>query len=59
MLPCQGIPLEAWKRVLPARRSLPTSFTFANAGGRVYSSHYSYAWMFNNPPFNGVANWTR
>jgi hypothetical protein len=30
---------------------------FANAGGRVYSSHFSYAWMYQNPPFNAVANW--
>ncbi len=30
---------------------------FANSGGRVYSSHFSYSWLYENPPFNGVANW--
>jgi hypothetical protein len=38
-------------------QELANFIAFANAGGRVYSSHYSYAWMFNNPPFNSVANW--
>jgi hypothetical protein len=40
------------------QQELANFIAFANAGGRVYSSHYSYAWMYQNPPFNGVANWT-
>ena len=51
MLPCQG-----GQFVQPAAQ-LANFINFANAGGRVYSSHYSYVWMYNNPPFNGVANW--
>ena len=49
--------MEAWKRALPASQELANFIKFANLGGRVYSSHYSYAWMFQNYPFNGVANW--
>ena len=52
MLPCEG---SAY--VKPAQE-LANLINFANAGGRVYSSHFSYDWMDNNPPFNGVAKWT-
>ena len=51
MVPCQGA-----QYIQPAG-SLANMIGFANAGGRVYSSHFSYVWMYNNPPFNGVANW--
>ena len=51
MLPC-----EAGQYSQPAQQ-LANLITFANSGGRVYSSHYSYDWMYQNPPFNSVANW--
>jgi hypothetical protein len=52
MLPCEG-----GDYVKPAQE-LANLVNFANAGGRVYTSHYSYSWMWQNPPFNLVANWT-
>jgi hypothetical protein len=51
MLPCEG------KDYTKPDSELANLFTFANSGGRVYSSHYSYAWMWQNPPFNSVVNW--
>jgi hypothetical protein len=30
---------------------------YANAGGRVLSSHFSYVWLYNDPPFSGTAMW--
>ena len=51
MLPCQG-----GQYTQPAA-SLANLIQFANAGGRVYSSHFSYVWMYQNPPFDGVATW--
>jgi len=51
MLPCEG---GNYQR---AATELTNLVAFANAGGRVYSSHFSYAWMYQNPPFNTVANW--
>jgi len=53
MLPCQGTP----QNNVQASSELSNFISFANAGGRVYASHYSYVWMYQNPPFNGVANW--
>jgi hypothetical protein len=52
MLPCEG---AAYTKPAPELANL---ISFANAGGRIYSSHFSYSWMYENPPFNGVASWT-
>ena len=52
MLPCEG---QNYSR---SATELSNLISFANAGGRVYSSHFSYSWLYQNPPFNAVANWT-
>jgi Abnormal spindle-like microcephaly-assoc'd, ASPM-SPD-2-Hydin len=57
MLPCQGTPSNNVVSGTLGTQELANFINFANAGGRVYSSHYSYAWMYNNPPLNGVVNW--
>jgi hypothetical protein len=51
MLPCEG------SNYLKPAQELANLVNFANAGGRVYSSHFSYSWMYENSPFNGVAKW--
>ena len=51
MLPCQG---AAYAKPGPELQNI---IAFANAGGRIYSSHFSYVWMNANPPWDGVANW--
>jgi len=30
---------------------------YADAGGRVFTTHFSYVWLFENPPFSGTALW--
>src|SRR5437762_9674641 len=45
MLPCQG---GAYTK---NAAQLANFIKYADAGGRVYASHYSYVWMNNNPPF--------
>ena len=30
---------------------------YTSNGGRVFSTHYSYTWLFNDAPFSGTANW--
>ncbi len=30
---------------------------YANAGGRVFGTHYSYVWDFNDSPFSTTATW--
>jgi hypothetical protein len=51
MLPCEGN-----QYIRPATQ-LNDLIQYANAGGRLYTSHFGYVWMYNNPPFNGVASW--
>ncbi len=31
--------------------------SYANAGGRVFATHYSYTWLFNDSPFSTTAAW--
>jgi hypothetical protein len=57
MFPCQGG---------AANQATPTGATnllnFAEAGGRIFATHYSYAWLQPTAPWNAqfgnVANWT-
>jgi hypothetical protein len=51
MLPCEG-----GQYIRPSSQ-LANIISYANAGGRVYTSHFGYVWMYNNPPFDGVASW--
>jgi hypothetical protein len=51
MLPCEG------GNYAKPDGELQNLIAFANAGGRVYTSHFGYAWMYQNPPFDSVVNW--
>ena len=33
----------------PAQQANLVNYT--NAGGRMFATHYSYAWLYNDPPF--------
>lgn len=58
MLPCQGTPSgQTNPNNDPKNQDLANIIAFANAGGRIYASHYSYTWMYQNPPFSSVVNW--
>jgi hypothetical protein len=61
MFPCQGSPDG---QATPAGAA--NLLSYANAGGRVFATHYSYAWLDPAPPYDsqflsvngiGVANW--
>ena len=51
MLPCESAPYTR------SSTQLSNFLQYANSGGRVYASHYSYVWMYTNPPFNTVVTW--
>ena len=53
MLPCEGTPGPTVKTAA----EYANLTAFANAGGRVYASHYSYQWMDQATTFAAVANW--
>jgi hypothetical protein len=56
MFPCQG---DSTGQATPAAAT--NLLGYANAGGRVFATHYSYAWLDPASPwdsqFTGVANW--
>jgi hypothetical protein len=51
MVPCEGT------QFIRSSAQLSSFLQYANAGGRVYASHFSYVWMYNNPPFDTVVKW--
>ena len=57
MFPCQG---SASDQATPAGAA--NLLSYANAGGRVFATHYSYAWLDPNSPYDSqfppVADWT-
>ncbi len=48
---CEGMPLT--KPVADQTRLI----NYANAGGRVFATHYSYTWLYNDVPFSSTATW--
>ncbi len=56
MFPCQG------GQYVQASGPLTNLMDYANAGGRLFTTHYSYVYLDPNPPmdaqFAPVANWT-
>ncbi len=51
LFPCQGQPYTQ------KAQSLTNLIDYANNGGRVFATHYSYVWLYNNPPFSTTATW--
>ncbi len=51
MLACQG---NQFDRTPAERQRL---LNYANAGGRVFATHFEYSWLYNTAPFSGTANW--
>ncbi|MFT3768742.1 MAG: hypothetical protein QM820_25125 [Minicystis sp.] len=51
LFPCQGDQFD--KNAATLQRLV----NYANAGGRIFATHYSYVWFYNNAPFSSTANW--
>ncbi len=48
---CQGEPID---RTTASQNVL---IDYANAGGRIFATHYSYVWLYNDSPFSSTATW--
>jgi hypothetical protein len=48
---CQGAEYDK------ATANQTTVINYANAGGRIFATHYSYVWLFNDTPFSTTATW--
>jgi hypothetical protein len=51
LFPCQGGRFD----MTPAAQA--NMIAYANAGGRVFATHYSYVWLYDDAPFSSTANW--
>jgi len=52
LLPCEGMPIDK------AASDQQNVIDYTSAGGRVFTTHYGYTWLYNDAPFSGTANWT-
>ena len=52
LFPCKGAEIT---RTAAQQTNL---INYANAGGRIFATHFSYVWLFNDAPFNGTASWS-
>jgi hypothetical protein len=54
ILPCEGT--NNYQNTTSAQQQLLVSYL--NAGGRLFSTHYSYQWLtYQNSPYNAVGTW--
>jgi hypothetical protein len=51
LFPCQGFHAEKDPAVLQ------NMIDYADAGGRVFATHFSYVWLYDAAPFSSTANW--
>ncbi|APR87553.1 Tryptophan synthase alpha chain [Minicystis rosea] len=51
LFPCKGAEKTR------SSAELANMVQYANAGGRVFATHFSYVWLYNNAPFSSTANW--
>jgi hypothetical protein len=55
ILPCEGT--NDYKNTTTAQQQLLVSYL--NAGGRLFSTHYSYQWLtYANSPYNAIGTWS-
>jgi hypothetical protein len=48
---CQG------QAGMPTTEAQNILVNYANAGGRIFATHFSYVWLFDDAPFSGTAAW--
>ncbi len=53
MLPCEGT-----VNYSEPKAQLNNLVSYANSGGRIYTSHWGLEWLYNNASFNTVVNWS-
>jgi hypothetical protein len=51
LLPCEGQQLDK------SATDQQNVIAYTNEGGRVFTTHYGYTWLYDDPPFEGTANW--
>jgi hypothetical protein len=52
LFPCQG---DQYDKTAAVQQNV---INYANAGGRIFTTHYSYVWLYNDAPFSSTATWS-
>jgi hypothetical protein len=52
LLPCEGQPIDK------SASDQQNLIAYSNEGGRIFTTHYGYTWLYDDPPFEGTANWS-
>jgi hypothetical protein len=56
LMPCYGV-VPPNKPNNPSTTNKQNVINYANAGGRLFATHFSYSWLYNVSPFSGTASW--
>ncbi len=58
IFPCWGVdPIPSGSTNAKTAFQQTEVIDYANGGGRVFTTHYSYSWLYNDAPFNTTATW--
>ncbi len=55
LFPCQAD--ESTSAALRPDSAKQNLIAYANSGGRVFATHFSYIWFYKTAPWNGVVDW--
>ncbi len=54
---CQGSYTDPQATGTIGQQNQANLIAFANAGGRIFATHYGYVWLYNDQPFESSAVW--
>jgi hypothetical protein len=59
IFPCWGVDpvLDTSNVTQKTPAELANLVSYANAGGRFFATHFSFSWLYKNPPFDQTAQW--
>jgi hypothetical protein len=58
ILPCWGVdPTYTGSPNVKSATELANLVTYGNNGGHFFATHYSYAWLYKNSPYDSTAQW--
>jgi len=57
IFPCWGVDPVSSASNRKSAAELGNLVSYANAGGHFFATHYSFAWEYQNAPFNTVVKW--
>jgi hypothetical protein len=54
---CQGGETDPQATGTTGQQNQANLIAYANAGGRIFATHYGFVWLYNDQPFESTANW--